>query len=130
MFEKSVDRLVFFRKTLHKLIPSYCDATLDLIDALSTNKNAQSVIQLSENQFFRRKCSSINKVIHYFLVSNDEEGMPDTQKKSTESCSTPVDTNYRPNKQLQKAIQKQIVNLCSTPEQRNFFYSPVMSHPQ
>jgi len=125
MFEKSINQLVSFRKTLHKLIPTYRDATMDLIDALSTNKNTQSVIQLSDNKFFRRKCSSINKVIHYFLVSNEEDSQ-DAQKNKAESCSTSVDANYQPNKQLQKAIQKQIVNLCPTPEHRNFFYSPAM----
>ncbi len=125
MFEKSINRLVSFRKTLHKLIPSYRDATMDLIDALSTNKNSQSVIQLSDNKFFRRKCSSINKVIHYFLVSNEEDRQ-DAQKNNAESCSTPIDTNYQPNIPIQKAIQKQIVNLCPTPEHRNFFYSPAM----
>jgi hypothetical protein len=110
---------------LHKLIPAYRDATMDLIDALSTNINYQSVIQLSDNKFFRRKYSSINKVIHYFLVSNEDDGQ-DAQKNKSGSCSTPVDANYQPNKQIQKAIQKQIVNLCPTPEHRNFFYSPVM----
>ncbi len=119
MFEKSIEMLVNFRKSVHELIPCYRDATLDLIDALSTNKNAQSVTQLSDNQFFRRKYNSLTKVIHYFLVSNEEE-------KSTQSSSTSVDTDYRANKLIQKAIQKQIVNVCSAPEQRNFFYSPVM----
>jgi len=125
MFEKNINQLVSFRKTLHEIIPYYRDATMDLIDALITNKYSQSVIQLSDNKFFRRKCSSINKVIHYFLVSNEEDNQ-DTQKNNAESCSTPVDVNYQPNKQLQKAIQKQIVNLCPLPEHRNFFYSPAM----
>ena len=129
MLKNSIDPLISFRKTVHELIPSYRDAALDLIDALSTNKNAQSVIQLSENQFFRRKYSSINKVIHNFLVSNDEQDRQDLQEKSIESCtcSVPGDTDCRPDKLIQKAIQKQIVNQCPAPEHRNFFYSPVMS---
>ncbi len=129
MLKNSIDPLISFRKTVHELIPSYRDAALDLIDALSTNKNAQSVIQLSENPFFRRKYSSINKVIHNFLVSNDEQDRQDLQEKSIESCtcSIPGDTDYRPNKLIQKAIQKQIVSQCPAPEHRNFFYSPVMS---
>lgn len=128
MLKNSIDTLISFRKTVHELIPSYRDAALDLIDALSTNKNASSVIQLSENPFFRRKYSSINKVIHHFLVSNDEQDRQDLQEKSTESCSVPGDTDYRPNKLIQKAIRKQIVNQCPAPEHRNFFYLPVMSH--
>ena len=73
MLKNSIDKLTAFRKTIHELIPFYRDATLDLIDALSTNKNAQSVTQLTDNQFFRRQYNSLTKVIHYFLVSNDEE---------------------------------------------------------
>jgi len=126
MLKNSIDKLTAFRKTIHELIPSYRDATLDLIDALSTNKNAQSVTQLSDSQFFRRKYNSLTKVIHYFLVSNDDEVQVNQDKNSSsESISAEID--YRPNKLIQKAIQKQIVHLCPVPEQRNFFYSPVMS---
>ena len=128
MFEQNINGLICFRKALHKLIPFYRDATMDLIDALSTNNNSQSIIQLSDNKFFRRKCSSINKVIHYFLVSKDDDRQ-DPQKDNAESCSTdstPVDKHHQANKRLQKAIQKQIVNLCPTPKDRNFFYLPAM----
>jgi hypothetical protein len=127
MLKKSIDKLINFRKMIHELIPSYRDATLDLIDALSTNKNAQSVTQLSDNPFFRRKYNSLTKVIHYFLVSNDDEKVQGDQNKSSPSDSTPPEVDYRPNKQIQKAIQKQIVHLCPVPKRRNFFYSPVTS---
>ncbi len=126
MLKNSLNKLTVFRKMIHELIPSYRDATLDLIDALSTNKNAQSITQLSDNPFFRRKYHSLTKVIHYFLVSNDEEEVPVNQDKSSPSGSIPANVNYRPNKLIQKAIQKQIVHLCPMPEQRNFFYSSVM----
>ena len=127
MLKNSLDKLTAFRKIIHELIPSYRDATLDLIDALSTNKNAQSVTQLSDNPFFRRKYNSLTKVVHYFLVSNNDEEVQVNQDKSGPSDSTPADVDYRPNKQIQKAIQKQIVHLCPVPKQRNFFYSPVTS---
>ena len=127
MLKNSLNKLTDFRKAIHELIPSYRDATLDLIDALSTNKNAQSITQLSDNPFFRRKYNSLTKVIHYFLVSKDDEEVQVNQDKNSPSDSSPADVDYRPNKQIQKAIQKQIVHLCPVPEQRNFFYSPVMS---
>lgn len=127
MLKNSLNKLMAFRKAIHELIPSYRDATLDLIDALSTNKNAQSVTQLSDNQFFRRKYNSLTKVIHSFLVSNDGEEERVNQDKNNSSGSIPMDVDYRPNKLLQKAIQKHIVHLCPVPEQRNFFYLPVMS---
>ncbi len=127
MLKNSLNKLTDFRKAIHELIPSYRDATLDLMDALSTNKNAQSVTQLSDNPFFRRKYNSLTKVIHSFLVSNDDEDEQINQDKNRPSGSVPTDVDYRPNKRLQKAIQKHIVHLCPVPEQRNFFYSPVMS---
>jgi hypothetical protein len=65
-------------------------------------------------------------VIHYFLVSNDDEDRQVPQKDDAKLCSSPVGKNYQPNPSLQKAIQKQIVNLCPTPEHRNFFYLPAM----
>ncbi len=127
MLKNSLNKLTAFRKAIHELIPSYRDATLDLMDALSTNKNAQSVTQLSDNPFFRRKYTSLTKVIHYFLVSNDDKEVQVNQDKNSPSEATPADVDYRPNKLLQKAIQKHIVDLCPIPEQRNFFYLPVMS---
>lgn len=130
MLKKSLNKLMAFRKTIHELIPCYRDATVDLIDALSTNKNAQSVTELSDNPFFRRKYNSLTKVIHYFLVSKDEEELSVDQDKNESSKATAADTDHRPNKRLQKAIQKQIARLCPTPEQRNFFYLPVMSPRQ
>ncbi len=102
-------KLISFRKTIHELIPYYRDASIDLIDALSTNKYATGVTQLSENPFFRRKYNSITKVINYFLAPNKS------------------DDDLRPDKKIQKDIQKNIVNLCSVPEKRDFFYSQVTS---
>jgi ribosomal 50S subunit-recycling heat shock protein len=116
MLKKNIDQLTDFRKMIHGLIPFYRDATLDLIDALSTNKNAQSVTQLSDNQFFRRKYNSLTKVIHYFLVSNDDEEVQDNQDKSS-----PSTVDYQVNKQIQKAIQTQIAHLCPVPKKKKFF---------
>lgn len=120
MFKNSIEKLINFRKTLHELIPSYRDAAMDLIDALSTNRSAGSVTELSENRCFRRQYSSLTKVIHYFLVTDKKEAAVD-QEAQPASLSDPVDRDLRPNKEIQQAIRQHIVNQAPAPEQRKFF---------
>ena len=120
MIKNSIEKLINFRKTLHELIPSYRDAAMDLIDALSTNRSAGSVTELSENRFFRRQYSSLTKVIHYFLVTDKKEEAVD-QEAHPACISEPVDMDFRPNKEIQQAIRQHIVNQAPAPEQRKFF---------
>ncbi len=130
MFQNSIQKLISFREIIHELIPAYRDAAMDLIDALSTNKNAASVTELSNNRFFRRQYSSLTKVIHYFLVENKKEEDAEDQEEHPASINDPVEDDVRPSKEIRKAIRMQIANLCPKPEQGKFFYSPAMSHPQ
>ena len=121
MFKNSIEKLINFRKTLHELIPSYRDAAMDLIDALSTNRSAGSVTELSENRFFRRQYSSLTKVIHYFLVTHEKEEETIHQEEHPAAINVPVDSDFRPNKEIQQAIQRHIANHSPAPEQRKFF---------
>ncbi len=121
MFKNSIEKLIDFRKTLHESIPSYRDAAMDLIDALSTNRSASSVTELSENRFFRRQYSSLTKVIHYFLVTDKEKEETVDHEEHPTSISDPVDIDFRPNKEIQQAIRQHIANHTPAPEQRNFF---------
>ncbi len=121
MFKNSIEKLINFRNTLHELIPSYRDAAMDLIDALSTNRSAGSVTELSENRFFRRQYSSLTKVIHYFLVTDKKEEAAVDQEEHPASISDPVDIDFRPNQEIQQAIRQHIVNHSPAPEQRKFF---------
>jgi hypothetical protein len=124
MLEKSIEKLIAFREKLHELIPSYRDAAMDLIDALSTNIGAGSVTQLSENPCFRRQYSSLTKVIHYFLVADKKEEEEKTADQPV--CSAPQNLpqgndDLRPDKALQEAIRQHIAGQCSDPGERNFF---------
>ncbi len=130
MIGKSKEILISFRNAIHKIIPAYCDATMDAIDALSTNQNANSVTALSENKHFRRKCSSMGKVIGKFLVSNDPDDSELENGNAIDSIGVEkAAPDSHPDKKLQKEIQKEITKLCSPPEKRNFFCLPAMSHP-
>lgn len=122
MFKNSIEKLINFRETLHELIPSYRDAAMDLIDALSTNRSAGSVTELSENRFFRRQYSSLTKVIHYFLVANkkEEEETVDHEEHPA-PISEPVDIDLRPDKEIQQAIGQHIAKHSPAREQRKFF---------
>ncbi len=121
MLEDSIQKLMFFRTQIHEIFSCYKDAGMDLVDALSTNNKARSVIQLSENKYFRRKCSSVGKVIEYFLVSDKKGKSKDDETDDSECIKM---TDLHPDEQLQKEIKAQIVNLCDPPKNRNFFYLP------
>ena len=56
-----------FRQELHNLIPKRKDSTMDLIDAISGNDRADSVVKLSLNPLFRRTYNSITDVISHFF---------------------------------------------------------------
>ncbi len=83
------------------------------------------------------KYNSITKVIRHFLVPYRESDTENEQKNisglytgeenTLETASENLAKDFRPNKELQKAIQRQIYNsCCESPETRNFFYLPVM----
>jgi hypothetical protein len=128
MINLSLKKLKSFRQAVHGIFPAYSDAAMDLIDALSTDQNATSITALSENKFFRRKYSSITKVIRNFLVPWKKKDL-DNEKgsKPKPAAKENPEIDFRPNKELQKAIQRQIFNFCCKPPvKRNFFYLPVM----
>lgn len=125
MITSSMEKLRTFRNNIYDLFPFYSAATMDFIDAVSTNKDARSITELSENKFFRRKYNSITKVIQQFLCTKDNSDID--KENNPESVSKEiVDNKFHPNKILQKAMRKCLVNLCEPPETRVFFCSPVM----
>jgi hypothetical protein len=100
-----------FRQILYELMPKRRDATMDLIDALSTHHQANSVTQLSLSPFFRRKYASITKVIKHFLYRDfdfDKNGK--------------LQLILAPCKKSQKKLQQLLASLCEASLTRNFFY--------
>ncbi len=65
-----------FRLDLYEALPYRRDTLLDLLDALSSNTTARSVVALSLNPFFRREYSSITDGIDNFFQARSagEEG--------------------------------------------------------
>jgi len=66
---ESIDKLQSFRQ----FFPKRRDALMDLIDSLSSNLYSGSVVQLSLNASFRRKYSSITKVIGEFSYQKKKD---------------------------------------------------------
>lgn len=62
-----LDRLKQFRSRLYQSLPRRADAIMDLIDALSANTIARSVVELSLSPLFRRGHSSLHDAIDAVL---------------------------------------------------------------
>ncbi len=62
-----------FRNDVYTWFSQRADALMDLLDALSSNTTARSVVELSEHPLFRRQYSSIHDGIAHLFVPNSEE---------------------------------------------------------
>jgi hypothetical protein len=71
--QKMTTELEQFRIDLYELLPYRSDALLDLLDALSGNTFARSVIGLSLSALFRRGHSSLLDGIDNFFQASEEE---------------------------------------------------------
>ncbi len=64
----SAQSLVKFRTNIHSSFPCRSDATMDLIDALSSNTWAKSPVELSLNPLFHREYGSLHDAVDNFIV--------------------------------------------------------------
>ncbi len=70
-----------FREKIYPFFSARQDATMELIDALSSNTNATSVVELSLNPLHRRNYCSITRVVDEFYASTDaDKKMAQNQK--------------------------------------------------
>jgi hypothetical protein len=80
-----VNKFKFFRDQIFSCFSFRADSTMDLIDALSGNTDATSVVQLSLNPIFRRKYGSVRDAISHFEV--DPEQRINIEKSLIRYCS-------------------------------------------
>jgi hypothetical protein len=71
--QNALTQLKEFRQQVYTLFPERADALMDLLDALSGNTRARSVIELSLNSPFRRGYSSVPDSIDNFFRATDLE---------------------------------------------------------
>jgi DDE superfamily endonuclease len=62
-----------FRNDVYSLFSQRADALMDLLDALSSNTTARSVVELSDNPLFRRQYSSVHDGIEHLYVPSSED---------------------------------------------------------
>lgn len=75
-----LNQLEQFRNDIYEWFPHRADALMDLLDALSSNTNARSVVELSLNPFFRREYSSLHDgIAHLFVPSPQRTCLPERQ---------------------------------------------------
>jgi hypothetical protein len=70
---EAVAQMQQFRQDLYNFLPQRADALLDLVDALASNSNARSVVELSLSPLFRRAYSSVHDAIDNFFVATSSE---------------------------------------------------------
>ncbi len=69
MQQAIVTKFKKFRDQIFSCFTYRADATMELIDALSNNQDALSIVQLSLNPVFRRGYGSVNSAISNFNVN-------------------------------------------------------------
>jgi hypothetical protein len=70
MIETIVSKFQSFRNRLFRLFPYRAGATMDLIDTVSAETRADSVVKLSLSDLFRRKYSSLTDVLSSLFRTN------------------------------------------------------------
>ena len=65
--------LVKLRNCFRNLFPYNTDASIELVDALSSNTQADSVVKLSENVCYTRHYTSLTHAISSFYKPKDKE---------------------------------------------------------
>jgi hypothetical protein len=86
MLTAIVNNIKKFRDKIFSCFSFRRHATMELIDALSGNVNATSVVALSENPVFTRSYSSIHDVIHQF--HQDPEQQSRVERCLLEQCAS------------------------------------------
>jgi len=67
-----------FRNTIYAWFPHRADALMELLDALSSNQTARSVVELSLNPCFRRQYGSLHDgIAHLFSASEGQTCLPE-----------------------------------------------------
>ena len=69
--QTTISQLISFRQQLYDSFDHRADAIISLIDALCSNTNASSVVQLSLSAAFDRSYNSVYDAIGHFFIQND-----------------------------------------------------------
>jgi hypothetical protein len=107
MLEEIVPIFKNFRDRVYRFFPSRRDAAMELVDALSSNKTASSVVELSLSPLHRRNYCSITRVLDEYL--------------SQDAVSA---------QQQKRLLTKLLSSLCPLVQQRRFHLFAVDCTPE
>ena len=107
MLEEIVPVLKNFRDRIYRFFPSRQDAAMELVDALSSNKTATSVVELSLSPLHRRNYCSITRVLDEYM---------------------PLDAEVA--HQQEQTLTKLLSSLCPMEQQRAFHLFAVDCTPE
>jgi len=71
-FSKVKEKLKGFREGIYTFFHHRRDAAMELVDALSTNTQANSIVELSLNTHHRRDYCSITRVLDEFYATKEK----------------------------------------------------------
>ena len=107
MLEEIVLVLKNFRDRIYRFFPSRQDAAMELVDALSSNKTATSVVELSLSPLHRRNYCSITRVLDEYM---------------------PLDATVA--RQQEQILTKLLASLCPIEQKRAFHLFAVDCTPE
>lgn len=93
--QTTISQLQSFRQAVYQTLDARADATMDLIDALSTNLSARSVVALSLNPYFRFSYNSVYDAIDSFFIPSEPE-KADEERYEMEKKQMRLIANYLP----------------------------------
>jgi hypothetical protein len=80
--QEAILQLEQFRRRIYDGLDQRADAAMDLIDALSINTSARSVVELSLSPCFRREYSSVyDAIMHCFQASSPQQRRVERRRK-------------------------------------------------
>jgi hypothetical protein len=98
MINQIKDRLKAFRNNIYNFFPNRRDAAMELVDSLSSNTQAKSVVELSLNPLHRRNYCSITRAIDEYYadasVAEKQQQNKQLTKILSECCSPLQDRPY------------------------------------
>jgi hypothetical protein len=93
--QATMSQLRDFRQALYQTLDARADATMDLVDALSTNINARSVVELSLNPYYRFSYNSVYDAIENFFIPREAE-KANEERRELEKRQVRLIVNYLP----------------------------------
>ena len=89
---QSIKEFLSWRENLYHGVNARKETLMELVDALSSNSTASSVVELSEHPLFRRDYNSLYKGIQEFLPHQNDDNYSQQVNYLLEAASQTIPT--------------------------------------